>query len=117
MEIDVSHTQGRVPVVILKPHGHIDASNYALLIDKISKLTAGDPANVLLDLSDVSFISSAGLAAFRNIATMLQDDDPHKQHFKLLNPQPNVIRALKMIGYDTMIEAYTDMDEAVQSFG
>ena len=37
-------------------------------------------------------------------------------HFKLLNPSSDLIRVLKVAGFDSFIEIYEDLDEAVASF-
>ena len=63
MEITVSKQQGRVLVTVLQPHGDVDASNYAELIKKTRELFNGGDKDFLVDLSDVPFMSSAGLVA------------------------------------------------------
>jgi anti-anti-sigma regulatory factor len=39
-----------------------------------------------------------------------------QEHFKLFNPQPEVNHILDMVGFNTIFEIFTDLDQAVNSF-
>ena len=72
MEITVSKQQERVPVTVLQPHGDVDASNYNELINKAREQFNSGAGDFLVDLSDVPFMSSAGLVALHSIAMFLR---------------------------------------------
>ena len=76
MEITISTRQGAVPVTIVQPHGDLDASNYRELVDKVESLIKGGAKDFLIDLSDVPFMSSAGLVALHSVAITLRGDKP-----------------------------------------
>ena len=76
MEITVSKQQGRVPVTVLQPHGDVDASNYNELINKAREQFGSGAGDFLVDLSDVPFMSSAGLVALHSIAMFLRGEKP-----------------------------------------
>ena len=136
MSIDVSQKQGRVLVTILQPHGELDASNFQTLIDKAQKVYQAGARDILLDLGDTPYMSSAGLVALQSIAALLRGEKPadpeagwgafravdrdreigFQPHFKLLNPQPRVDRVLEMVGFKRFLEIYTDLETAVSSF-
>ncbi|HJR81963.1 MAG TPA: STAS domain-containing protein [Anaerolineales bacterium] len=136
MDISVSQAQGNVPVTILKLDGQLDGQNYQDLIVKAQELYKAGTRNLLLDLSDVSYISSAGLVALHSIALMLRGEEiPDteggwsayrsmgrsseaglQRHIKLLNPREEVKSVLEMVGFDRVFEMYTDLDQAVNSF-
>lgn len=139
MTISISHSQkqGRVPVTIISLDGRLDGQNYQQLITKGQELYDEGVRDVLLDLTNLSYISSAGMVAFHNIALLLRGETPPstdqgwstyrsmgrgngegdlQEHFKLLNPQPEVERILDMVGFNTIFEIFTDMDKAVKSF-
>ena len=136
MDITISTEQGRVPVTIVKPHGDVDASNYEELIGKVEGLLKTGAADFLLDLSDVPFMSSAGLVALHSIANMLRGEravDPDagwaalksmdqsrhsgmQQHVKLLNPQQYVADTFDKAGFTQFFEMFTDVQKAVASF-
>ena len=118
-EVAVSRAQGRVPVTILHLHGDLDASNYQDLIAAGKKTCDAGARDLLLDLSDVPYMSSSGLVALQSLAALLRGDalpdsdvgwdgiraihrdrDTGLQpHFKLLKPQPRVDRMLDTVGF------------------
>lgn len=136
MNVTVSQVQGRVPVTILHVHGELDASNYRDLIAAAEEAIRGGAQDVLLDLGDTPYMSSSGLVALQSIAAMLRGEAAPdldagwaafralerdretglQSHFKLLNPQPRVVRVLEIVGLLRFLEVYTDLDEAVASF-
>ena len=136
MDITVSTQQGRVPVTIVQPHGDVDASNYTELVEKVEGLFKAGAKDFVLDLSDVPFVSSAGLAAIHSIANMLRGEKAinteagwealksmdrsrasgMQQHFKMLSPQENVAETFDKVGFTQFLEILTDVQKAVASF-
>jgi anti-anti-sigma regulatory factor len=137
MAISVLQKQGRVPVTVIVLDGRLDGQNYQELINKGRELYDGGVRDILLDLTDLSYVSSAGMVAFHNIALMLRGEAPPspeggwnayrsmgrsstesgtQKHFKLYNPQPEVNHILDMVGFNTIFEIFMDMDKAVGSF-
>ena len=135
MEISVESAQGKLPVSIVKIKGDLDASSYLELISTAQKLFDDGIKNLLLDLTDLVFISSAGLASlhiiaktFRGEKTNLEDgwgtfkeidrerDNGKQNNVKLFNPSPEVNSVLDTVGFKEFFEVYTDLDKAVQSF-
>ena len=136
MEITVSTQQGTVPVTVVQPHGDVDASNYAELVSKIESLQKDGAKDFILDLSDVPFMSSAGLVALHSIANMLRGEKPTdmqtgwaalksidrsreaglQKHVKLLNPQQYVAETFEKAGFTQFFEVFTDVKVAVAAF-
>lgn len=136
MEVTLSKVEGRVPVTILSPHGQLDASNYQDLIVEAEKAYAAGARDILLDLGDVSYMSSSGLVALQSIAALLRGEEIpdteagwdvfrgiHRDresgtqpHFKLLDPQPRVDRVLEVVGLKRYLETFADREAAVASF-
>lgn len=137
MTISISQKHGRVPVTVISLEGRLDGQNYQELIAKGQELFDAGTRDVLLDLTDLSYISSAGMVAFHNIALLLRGETPPspeqgwstyrsmgrgrieggiEEHFKLFNPQLEVNRILDMVGFTTIFEIFTDMDQAIKSF-
>jgi anti-anti-sigma regulatory factor len=120
----------------LQPHGDLDAGSYQDLIAKAMEVCDGGAQDILLDLSDMPYMSSSGLVALQTIAARLRGEelpDPEagwgafraihrdrdsgiQQHFKLLNPQPRVDHVLEMVGFKRFLEIYSDLESAVASF-
>ncbi|MBN1993421.1 MAG: STAS domain-containing protein [Anaerolineae bacterium] len=132
MNIVISQEQGRVPVTVFHLEGEIGADNYEQIQTQAQQAFAGGMRNLLLDLSEVTFISSAGFRALHYIFTLLRTDAPdenaeamHKglrdgtfksPHLKLFNPQANALKALKTAGFDMFLEIYYHRQKAIDSF-
>jgi anti-sigma B factor antagonist len=68
---------------------------------------------VLIDLSRVSRIDSSGLGMLTQCYSHVIRN---RGMFKLVNPSPQVKRALSITGIDSVIEAYADEREALHAF-
>ena len=136
MDIFVSQAQGNVPVTVLKLNGQLDGQNYQDLIAKAQEVYKAGARDILLDLADLTYISSAGLVALHSVALLLRGEElPDteggwsayrsmgrsseagvQKHVKLLNPREEVKSVLEMVGFERVFEVHTDLDQAVQSF-
>jgi len=131
MEIDVRIHQANEPIAIMSLRGEINASNFIQLSDKAQELYKNPARNLIIDLSDVSGISSTGLAAIHKIALLYsgvpqnvqQDANPDfthssnaRMHVKLLNPQPEVEKTLEAAGLKLFFKIFKDLDSAIASF-
>jgi anti-anti-sigma regulatory factor len=114
----------------------LDGQNYQELITKSQELYKAGTHDFLLDLSDLTYISSAGLVALHSMALLSRGEElPDteggwsayrsmgrsseaglQKHVKLLNPRSEVMGVLDMVGFSNVFEIYTDLDEAVKSF-
>ena len=136
MNISVSQAQGNVPVTVIKLDGQLDGQNFQELISKAQELYGTGARDFLLDLSDLTYISSAGLVALHSVALMARGEElPDveggwaayrsmgrsseagvQKHVKLLNPRSEIMSVLDMVGFSSVFEIFTDRDEAVNSF-
>ena len=136
MNISATTEAGRVDVTVLRVEGQLDGQSYQNLIAKARELFDAGARDFVLDLTDLTYISSAGLVALHSIALMLKGeempDTEHgwsayrtmgrgseagmQAHIKLLNPRDEVRSVLEMVGFDRLFEIFTDRNEAVKSF-
>ena len=136
MEINISQEQGKVPVTVIKVAGQLDGQTYQKLIASAQDVIKNGTSNILLDLSDLTFISSAGLVSLHVIALLLRGeampDLDHgwaalksvgksresgiQQHVKLLNPREEIVNVLEMVGFSTFFEIFNDKQKALESF-
>jgi hypothetical protein len=83
---------------------------------------------LLLDLSGVEVLTSAGLRAIHNSfllftpkddVTVINEhpDEPYKSpYFKMVCPNPNIYYVLNIAGFLQNIPIYNDVEDAVRSF-
>lgn len=132
MEIVVSQENGRVPITVFRISGEIAAGTYRQLEQQADEAFEAGTRDLLLDLTDVTFLSSSGLRAIHHIFMLLRTDSPEDSddtvrkgvvagtyrspHLKLLNPSPTVLQALKLAGFDMFLEVHSDLSEAIASF-
>jgi anti-anti-sigma regulatory factor len=133
MNISVSQNG---PVSNIKLDGQLDGQTYLDLIAKARELYNAGARDFLLDLSDLTYVSSAGLVAFHSVALLARGEQTPdieggwsayramarsseagiQKHVKLLNPRAEVMGVMDMVGFGQMFEIFTNMDEAVKSF-
>jgi anti-anti-sigma regulatory factor len=136
MEITVTQEKGRVPVTIIRIAGHLDGQSYQNLIQKAREVFEGGSKNLLLDLADLTYISSAGLVSLNTITLMIRGealpnleqgwsalksiDRPRtggsKMNLKLLNPRPEITNIFEMVGFSEFFDIFTDKQTAINSF-
>lgn len=130
IEIAVSQAAGRVPVTILTIKGAITSNSE--IEQQADAVYAAGARNILLDMTDVPYVATAGLRALHYIYILLRTDAPEENdeavaagiragtfyspHLKLLKPSVHVLEALKVAGYDMFLEFYTDRTKAIESF-
>ena len=132
MLIRVSAEQGRVPVTVFHIMGEINVDTADQLQAQAREAYDSGMRSLVLDLSRVAYISSAGLRAIHAIFTLLRSQGPEESpevlskglrngsykalHLKLLDPIPPVREVLKVAGFDMYLETYYDLQDAVASF-
>jgi anti-anti-sigma regulatory factor len=136
MEITISQEQGSAPVTVLKLGGQLDGQTYQDLIMKAQQVIGEGAKNILLDMGDLTYISSAGLVSLHTIALLLKGETPPdpeqgwsalksmgnsggggaQKNIKLLNPRPEVVSVLDMVGFSAVFEVFTDRQKALESF-
>jgi anti-anti-sigma regulatory factor len=136
MDIIVTKAEGRVPVTIMKLQGELDASNYLDPVARAQEEYRAGARDLLLELSDLSFMASSGLVALHSIALIMRGEEPpdpehgwgafralakdkeggYELHCKLCNPQPSVAKTLEMTGFSTFLEVHSDPEVAIASF-
>lgn len=134
MEITTTTENGRVPVTVVHVTGNLDSHTANIFQAKAEELIKGGARHILVDLTQVPFVSSAGFRVFNYIFNQLRalhpdsnlsEDDVRKgiiagtyssPHLKLLNLSKETGHAFKMAGFDMYIESFTDYKVAVAAF-
>jgi anti-anti-sigma regulatory factor len=136
MNITAEQRTARVPVTILRLQGDLDGSNYLDLVAAAKTAQQNNAKYLLLDLTGVPYMSSAGLVALHSAVQLLRGEQPPDPEagwstlisvalekpagaqpwVKLLNPQPRVTRTLEMSGMNVFFDIFTDEAAALASF-
>jgi anti-anti-sigma factor len=132
MEIQVSSEQGRVPVTVFHIVGDVDTHTYLELEARAAQAHAEGARDIVLDLADVGYVSSAGIRAISSIYRLLRTSAPAESdeaarqgisagtfkspHLKLANANSRVSSALKTAGVDMFLELHSSRKLAVTSY-
>lgn len=103
-------TQGRFTILSLG--GELDAKTAPLFHEKVAALIDGGVNNLLIDMADLSYVSSAGLRVFLFAAKMT-----HRAggHLGLVAPRELVKNVFVMAALDPMFSFYPGLDEAIKA--
>jgi len=123
MNITISQEQARVPVTVFRVEGRINLGNADDLTRKAQNAYEVGMRDLILDLSGVESLTSAGLRAILTIMRMLGTDSKDSPgvkgkslHLKLLNPTEYVLITMRTAGFDRYLEIYESLPEALASF-
>jgi anti-anti-sigma factor len=124
MNIRVAHEQGRVPITVFYVQGQINMGSTAQLEQLARAEYDNGMRNLLIDLSEASSLTSAGLRTLLALYRLLDDPSsgvggsrPKSSHLKLLNVPPDLQRVFHISGFDFFIDSYNDLPTAIASFG
>ena len=110
MEINVSEMKR---VRLFEVIGRVDSSNATELGQELDKTVDDGNSNLVLDLSGVEYMSSAGL---REMVRVLKRVKRSGGDLRIANPSDRVKEVLELAGLDTIFEIYPTQVEAVGSF-
>lgn len=136
MEIVVKEAESRTSITIMQLKGELDASCYLDVIAHAQEVYDGGARQLLLDLSELTFMSSSGLVALHSIAFIMRGEeypDPEygwrairsiperkeivpEKNCKIFNPQPSVNKTMERAGFTSIFEMHSDLEKAIASF-
>ncbi len=133
MKITTTQAQGATaPVTVFHVNGEINTHTHEQLHQAMKAAYDAGARNMVLDLTDVPYMSSAGLRLLSMMMKQLRSDAPSESqeamnqgiragtftspHLKLVNPKPLVIEVLHTSGMDMVLQIFRDVDEAVATF-
>lgn len=105
LSVDWTRTDDRLVVTV---NGEIDAGTAERVNDEFSRARQGDERSVVLDLTGVGFLDSAGLAAVVEIASVCHKAD---QSFTVAATTRAVLHPLKLTGLDRILNVSGEVPE------
>jgi len=103
--------KGDVKVIVCK--GFIDTTTSQLLENTLSDLLQKRNYKIIIDLSDIDYISSAGWGIF---VSEIKNIRKNKGDLKLVNMKPEVVEIFELLDFTNILEYYKDIDEAIKKF-
>jgi len=132
MEITVTTHNARVPVEVMHVTGNIDSTNYQIFQQKGDELIEKGARFLLLDFTNLTYTSSAGLRTIHNLFNKLRalhkdaDDEKLRRemsagaykspYIKVAGLSSTIREAFELSGFETYIEIHEDATKALESF-
>jgi anti-anti-sigma factor len=137
MSTRVERVDAGVPVTVMSLDGELDASNYLRLVDDVRDLYGSGTRDLLIDLSDLTFIASSGLVALYSVVQVMNGEEPPDPEYgwgamrevtrgvedghvqtavQLCGAQPAVAEVLQRTGLDRLFRIHPDRESAVAGY-
>ncbi len=130
MEITITQAASPKAVTVMHLHGNVDSTTFEQFQNAAADLIAQGARDVVIDLTQTPYMSSAGLRALNVIYNSLRDENATRSdinagvakgaykspHLKLAAPSKRVLETLKMSGFDMFLEIHPNVASAVASF-
>lgn len=134
--ITISKVVKPARITILHLEGKLDRANYESLIDEAQEVYGEGIRDLVLDMSKLTYISSAGMSALHQVDLLFRGESPPhpdggwaafrtvdrdrdkvpQEHVKLFSPAKEVREVLDLAGFGALFEIFTDLSKAVSSF-
>ncbi len=110
--IEVVETKG--PVLLLRACGRLNRLNVDEFEADVKKAMARRTTDVVIEASNLTYVSSAGLRALFMLSRTLGKFD---RHLRLCGLQPYIREVFEVIGFDRVIQIYPDVPSALSASG
>lgn len=102
-----------VTIHVVSVKGAIDSSTFQELQEALQKLLDERKCHILVEFSELDYISSAGLGVLMG---MLQEARQYQGELKLADMSPKIRNLFDMLGFSRLIRIYDDAETAIRAF-
>ena len=106
-------TQEFSRVAVMAVTGRVDSATAPELESKLRELVDSDKNQIVLDLKEVEYMSSAGLRA---MVSTLKAVKRVNGDLRIASPSPRVEEVLRLAGLTSIFSIHSTQEEAVASF-
>ena len=119
LNIASEERQADVPVTVFRLRGWLDAQSEEQLLQDARIAYDGGARYLLLDMSDLDTLTSAGMRAIQKVYQIFtpKEDQFKIAHLKLCNAPPQIYNVLGITGFLHNIPMYASLEDALESFG
>ena len=100
-------------VSILHIKGYLDAHTAPELENGLQTLVDEGRYKIIVNFSELSYISSAGLGVFMGFIEDVKENDGD---IKLTNMTPKIYRVFDLLGFPTLYEIFDDEQKAIDKY-
>ena len=110
MDTEVRHENG---IAVIAVRGSVDALTAADLSQVLNGQIADGNVNVIVDLTGLEFMSSAGLRA---LLGTVKESRSNGGDLRIASSNPGIDKVLKMSGFNNIAKVFTSAADALASF-
>ncbi|MBN1154839.1 STAS domain-containing protein [candidate division KSB1 bacterium] len=114
IQLSVKQTGANNDISIIKVGGYIDTTTSAELEHSLESLLKNNNYNIIIDLGNVDYISSAGWGIFISELKGIRD---RGGDLKLVNMMPDVFEVFELLEFHYILKAFDSIEEAIADFG
>ncbi|MBI1854978.1 MAG: STAS domain-containing protein [Chloroflexi bacterium] len=117
-KLTTEQAQGKVPVTIIHLGGWLDTKSEGQMVDAVQKAKDNGAKFVLLELSNMDTITSAGIRSMQKAYQILtpKDNAYKTAYLKLCNAPAQIYQVLGITGFLANVPMYESMQDAIDSF-
>jgi anti-sigma B factor antagonist len=104
---------GDLSVNKVKIKGYLDSSTFPQLQEHLDNLLREGNHYYLLDLENLTYISSAGLGVLMGI---LREVREKQGDLKIINMSDKIERVFSLLGFSRLMKVYSSEEEALEAF-
>lgn len=119
LEISSEEIQADMPVTVFHLRGWLDAQSEEQLLESSRVAHDGGARYLLIDMSDLDTLTSAGMRALQKVYQIFTPKEDHFKvaHLKLCNAPPQIYNVLGVTGFLQNMPMYESLGAALESFG
>lgn len=113
IQVSIEKVGPRQNIAVIKVGGYIDTTTSAELERALSSVIKSDCYNIVIDLANVDYISSAGWGIFISEIKGIRE---HNGDLKLVAMIPDVYEVFELLEFHYILKAFNTLEEAVNDF-
>ncbi len=114
INISFSKSDENPEVSVISVKGYVDTTTSTDLEDSLKRLLGKGRYDIVIDLGDVNYISSAGWGIFISEIKEIRENGGD---LKLASMIGDVYEVFELLEFQTILESFDTVEEAVISFG
>lgn len=118
LKINEEQVQGKTPVTVMHLRGWLDAQSEEQLLAAARDAYEKGSRSLLLDLSEVDTLTSAGMRAIQKVHRLYHpsSEQSNVERVKMCNAPPQIYHVLGITGFLQTIPNYESTQAALDSF-
>jgi len=109
--MNLEYSELKDGIRLIKLEGRLDLNGTYSIEVQFVNFCVGDKVRVLVDLSEVSYVSSVGIPMLVNTAKSVVS---RGGKMAFINPHENVVKVLELVGVTQVIPIYYDQKSAIK---